>query len=146
MKINISLPTLVQSVGVNSLSSIFHMRWGFLDHDWCFPNVFSTFPARLTNTAKDSFIKSLGCFPSCFSSIFVFVTTSLKKKRNLFSAFSQSGNLFNSRNHNLSAFAWVWTYLSGRARKNKGNFECEFISHFRQLTYQINLVKKLNWK
>lgn len=59
------------------LSSIFHMRWGFVLPDWPIAPLLCAPPTP----ASGSFIKSFGCYPSCFSSIFVFVTTSLEKER-----------------------------------------------------------------
>lgn len=66
---------------------------------------FSAFHPQLTNTRKYSFIKSFACYPSCFSSIFVFVTTSLEERKSLF---SKRETIFASTFPNLSAFGWVW--------------------------------------
>lgn len=56
----------------------FLVRWGFLLHDWLSPPASHT-PA--IHAAKCSFIKSFARFPTRFSCIFVFVTTSLEKEK-----------------------------------------------------------------
>jgi hypothetical protein len=67
------------STGTNtSFGFFFLVRWGFLLHDWLSPPASHT-PA--IHAAKCSFIKSFARFPTRFSCIFVFVTTSLEKEK-----------------------------------------------------------------